>query len=661
MIPLKTWEYIVARVRSEFPATVFMLEGLGGDVSITDALLAEANLDWAYSEIFQTYDRASFEWYLPQAIERGNKFGALVHFAETHDNDRLAKGGETYARMRVQLSALLSFQGAWGISNGVEWYATEKIDVHGKNDLRWGAPDNMVDLIARLNKILSTHPSFSGKTLLRMVTEGAGNVLAVMRDNLLLLANLDANSPAVVSWKNGCFDYPVGFDLVTGRAVKTAGSMASLASGEVLCLSPEEIDMDMPPLSFTDPDVGCFDESCHFHWVYPRDVERDVVVPGGEWVEVTAPSHFRLALTDPATGRTLRARRSVENRVVFRRPDYTGDGTMCRKLDLQLVVYLQGSPKRISSKLFIPPTAENAKMLLSLPACALRRDEGMRTILSNGAGACAQVRTAWGEIKSQYDAFLAANPDKEVPAERINIWTRTRCWLQREGYTREFNRFCESRFSADPAGRFAKWRFDVPCGMGRTTAFEFTLSIDEGVNRTRLEVMRVNAGSDDVKDSVRIVFRPDIEWRSFHASTKAYTGAENLFPESVTRKDENGFEFAPYGDKFIFTVENGVYHDEPQWIYGLAHPEEAARAQEPSGDVFSPGWVSADLKIGEKAVLCGEAVFDGEKPKATSSVEKLQSGDTLNLAEGLRQAMDLYIVRRNELKTVIAGYPWFLD
>jgi predicted glycogen debranching enzyme len=197
--------------------------------------------------------------------------------------------------------------------------------------------------------------------------------------------------------------------------------------------------------------------------------------------------------------------------------------------------------------------------------------------------------------------------------------------------------------------------------MGRTTAFEFTLSIDEGVNRTRLEVMRVNGGSDDVKDSVRIVFRPDIEWRSFHASTKAYTGAENLFPESVTRKDENGFEFAPYGDKFIFTVENGVYHDEPQWIYGLAHPEEAARAQEPSGDVFSPGWVSADLKIGEKAVLCGEAVFNGEKPKATSSVEKLQRGDTLNLAEGLRQAMDLYIVRRNELKTVIAGYPWFLD
>ena len=33
------------------------------------------------------------------------------------------------------LAALLSHQGAWGIANGVEWFATEKIDVHGKNDL----------------------------------------------------------------------------------------------------------------------------------------------------------------------------------------------------------------------------------------------------------------------------------------------------------------------------------------------------------------------------------------------------------------------------------------------------------------------------------------------------------------------------------------------
>ncbi|MBP5285152.1 MAG: glycogen debranching protein, partial [Kiritimatiellae bacterium] len=190
MIPAKTWEYIVARVREEYPDTVFMLEGLGGDLAVTDRLLAESGLDWAYSEIFQTYDRGGFDWYLPGAIARAEKYGALVHFAETHDNDRLAKGGETYARLRVQLAALLSWQGAWGIANGVEWFATEKIDVHGKNDLNWGAKNNMVDLVARLNFILATDSDFAGASHLEPIVRGEGNVLAVLRNSrVLVLAN----------------------------------------------------------------------------------------------------------------------------------------------------------------------------------------------------------------------------------------------------------------------------------------------------------------------------------------------------------------------------------------------------------------------------------------------------------------------------------------
>ena len=141
MIPAKTWEYIVARVREEYPDTVFMLEGLGGDLKVTDALLAEANLDWAYSEVFQTYDRGAFEWYLPSAIARSEKYGTLVHFAETHDNDRLAKKGECYARLRVQLAALLSWQGAWlnGIAPKRSMSMERTIFAGGRSATWWGS------------------------------------------------------------------------------------------------------------------------------------------------------------------------------------------------------------------------------------------------------------------------------------------------------------------------------------------------------------------------------------------------------------------------------------------------------------------------------------------------------------------------------------------
>ena len=675
MIPLKTWEYIVARVREEYPDTVFMLEGLGGELNVTDALLAEANLDWAYSEIFQTYDRGAFEWYLPQAIARSEKYGTLVHFAETHDNDRLAKGGECYARLRVQLAALLSWQGAWGIANGVEWYCCEKIDVHGKNGLNWGSSRNMVRLVSRLNYILAHSPAFRGASHLEVVTEGEGNTLAVSRDGLLVLANLDTSAPARIQWRRGAFDAPKGYDLVSRRIVSTENGVA-LVPGEVLCLYPvHSHSVEKALLEGKDAwasDDGSRQElpcrECRFHWSFPRDVNRIVCVPEDERVEVTAPSHFRMRIIDPATGRTIRVSRSGEgNRVEFITPHYKGDGTRCRELDFFMVVYAPGKSLRVHSKLMVPPRSRQAKAILTMEGDEIRRAPLSRTVLSNGAGAASQVRIGWGEVASQYDALLAANPNPNVPSDRLVLWTRTRCWLQREGYTRELDSRCVARFRADPAGRFARWDFHVPCGMGRDTAFAFELSLADGANAARLKVTRYDAGENDVGDQVRLVFRPDIEWRSFHSTTKAYAGAEEAFaPATRATPGGRGFEFAPYDGKFSMSVENGFYHHEPQWEYNVAHPEEAERGQDGSGDLFSPGWISADLKLGESVTMTGRlGDAKGAETYASDAVAPSASAiaprETLPVAEALRQSLDLFIVKRDDLKTVIAGYPWFLD
>ncbi len=675
MIPLKTWGYIVSRVREEYPDTVFMLEGLGGELKVTDALLAEANLDWAYSEVFQTYDRGSFEWYLPQAIARSEKYGTLVHFAETHDNDRLAKSGECYARLRVQLAALLSWQGAWGIANGVEWYCREKIDVHGKNDLNWGATRNMVSLIARLNYILAHSPSFRGETHLEVVTEGEGNTLAVARDGMLVIANLDTTAPARVQWKKSAFDAKRGYDLVTRRLVSTANGVA-LVPGEVMCLYPVKSLAVETALSkgkevWAEPQVPVnkpVKNKCRFHWRFPLDANRIVCVPENERVEVSAEHHFRMRIIDPATGRTLRVSRSGSgHRVEFITPHYKGDGTRCRELDFFIIVYSPGRSKRVHSKFMVPPRSRQAKVKLTMEGDEIRHAPHSRTVLSNGAGAAAQVRLGWGEIASQYDALLAANPNPNVPSDRLVLWTRTRCWLQREGYTRELDSQCISRFRADPAGRFARWDFHVPCGMGRDTAFAFELSLADGANAARLKVTRFNAGDYDVGDQVRLVFRPDIEWRSFHSSTKAYAGAEKAFASaSRPLPDGKGFVFKPYDDKFTMSIENGHYHHEPQWEYNIPHPEEAARGQDGTGDLFSPGWISADMKLGESVTMTGRLgdasqyeIFasDGATPPANAPVPC----ETLPVVEALRQSLDLFIVKRDDLKTVIAGYPWFLD
>ena len=626
MIPAKTWEYIVARVREEYPDTVFMLEGLGGDLKITDSLLAEANLDWAYSEVFQTYDRGQFEWYLPAAIERSEKFGTLVHFAETHDNDRLAKKGEVYARLRVQLAALLSWQGAWGIANGVEWYSREKIDVHGRNDLNWGAENNMVDMIARLNRVLATNPAFFGSSHLEVITRGEGNTLAVLRTasngvKALVLANLDCENGAEIKWDR----------------TKFPGSKAVvLAPGEVKLLDEEvatTADSPKPVVS---------EKKAQFHIVMPRDLGRIAVVPENQSVEISAPHHFRFELVDPENGRTIRGGRSGEgNKFVFSAPHYHGSGSECRKLTIKITIYYPDFSKRSEAVLMVPPRSRTAKMKIAFTGQEVRKHPEYRTVLSNGAGASTQLRLGWGMILSQYDSVLSANPDPDVPSDRQVLWTRTRCWLQREGYARELDAECTTAFAADPSGKCARWDFKVPCGMGKTASFAFEIALAEGQNAARLRVVRYAGSDNDVEDQVRLVFRPDIENRSFHSTTKAYVVEKN------------------FSSPIEFECRGCVMHEEAQWTYNVAHPEEAERGQESCGDLFSPGWISADLKIGGEMTIVGS--WSAKNPVFHDAAYQIPNVGSMSIGEGLRRSMELFIVKRDSLKTVIAGYPWFLD
>ena len=635
-----------------------MLEGLGGDLAITDRLLAESGLDWAYSEIFQTYNRDEFERYLPGAIARSQKFGTLVHFAETHDNDRLAKGGEVYARLRVQLAALLSWQGAWGIANGVEWYCREKIDVHGRNDLNWGASDNMVELIARLNSVLAVHPSFAGAARLEMVTEGGGNVIAIVRrsenapdvsGDILVLANLDCSAPAFVGWKREAFPFSEVFDLVSGRRIMLAGTL-QLAPGETLCLCEKPLEAFAENAEA--PEVG---EKTVFHVVMPRDSKREICIPGGERFEVSAEGSFRVRIVDE-DGRTLQVARSRGNRALLTAPEHSGSPSRCRRLKLEAALYSCGASSSAATELLIPPRSKKACALLALDGKAVRENPYMRTVLSNGAGSSAQMRLGWGEIRSQYDAILAANPSKTVPSDRLNVWTRVRAWLQCDGYVRALDSRCVSRFTADPAGRFAKWDFTVPCGMGTEASFSFTVALAEGESAAKLTAVRNAAKERECNAKVRLVFRPDVEWRSFHSTTKAYLGPERDFPAAAKARG-NGFVFGFGADEFVFSVEGGEYRHEGEWSYGVSHEEEALRGQEGSGDLFSPGWIGADMEIGGKVEMTGAFNRAGR----LDFPEPPPLPPSLPLADALKRAMELFIVRRDDLKTVIAGYPWFLD
>jgi hypothetical protein len=160
MIPLPAWQYVVARVRTEFPECVFLLEGLGGAWEVTERLLCEGGMQWAYSELFQCFAPRHVAEYLDHALPQSERVGLLVHFSETHDNDRLAARGARWSTLRNRLCALASVSGGFGFSAGVEWLCAEKLDVSEAHTLSWGAEPNLVAELGRLNRLLADHPCF---------------------------------------------------------------------------------------------------------------------------------------------------------------------------------------------------------------------------------------------------------------------------------------------------------------------------------------------------------------------------------------------------------------------------------------------------------------------------------------------------------------------
>ena len=730
MLPGEAWEYIIARVRLEYPDTVFLLEGLGGKLEVVDSLLADANLDWAYSELFQNEDRSRIESYLPAALESSRTAGRLIHFAETHDNNRLAATSPAYARMRTALAALGSMDGGFGITGGVEWYATDKVDVHEAPPINWGNPVNQVDAIARLNVMLEAHPCFHPGTDIRLIQQDGGNVLAVRRTardgrtRLLALINLGAE-PDTVRWNTG--DWPVPddglTDLLGGGPVRPAvsGSMAAcrLAPYGVLCLTPVAGEMSLldaagsrrmtapvalvhrrlrakalelhaylkglADISDLDPDAmagALADDPAAFcarlastgsmpalvRWVWPRDVRRVVMVPPGHLLYVRVPVRFRVRWSCGElawrTEESLPA--SGGDHFALLVPPGAGRDQTTAECTLDLTVFAADGVVHETASLLCLDRWDRVSVPFDLTAEAVAKADAC-AICTNGRGALSQVRGRWGAVSSQYDALLAANLHPGVPVDRHVCFTVCRAWLVYRGYSHAITINCLDRFSTGADGG-VRWVFSVPAGNGRCVRLDIRLRMIAGSNAIRLEFVRRRlAGEPDGMDDgcpVRLILRPDIEDRNFHTKTKAFTGPEQAWRHAVERRTD-GFVFRPAGDRsLVLGMTPGRFVWEPEWRYMVAHPVEADRGLDGCSDLFSPGYFECNLRGGERAELSAAMMTGRDDPPVEDVVSLTadpEGDEPVSLDRALIRSIRDFIVRRDQSRTVIAGYPWFLD
>ena len=732
MIPLNAWRYIIASVRKQYPDTIFLLEGLGGKISVTRELLNLGNFNWAYSELFQNYTRSQIEKYLPEAFDISETDGITIHFAETHDNNRLASRSKTYAKMRTALNALCSPNGAFAFANGVEWYATEKINVHDATGLNWNAAGNQVEHIRKLGLLLRNHPAFYDQTQIKWAHHGDGEFIALSRHHLpsgkklLIVVNLDDQNSVKASWdidKSG-IKGNVLKDLITGKdvAVQKSKNLAAcfLEPGEALCLSeiPKELELvnqvgsdpfeiphrirhqllcakaldifrvyndtegyenfdlyDAALKLATDPVQFCRSlnpksrESCLVIWKWPRDRKRIVMVPPNHFLAVFSEKPFRARIMDKDF--CIRQEYSIKGAdgsffAIFTPisppPDFT-------RYSIHLTIFSQTPAQHIQAPLlFIPGTSD---VVVKRQFSRKDMPAGSHLYLdTNRRGGMLRADIRWGEIQSKYDAVLAGNLSPDYPTDRWMMLTRCRAWLVYQDYSQEICFDCFDSFSYDYQDR-ARWRFHVPSGQGEHVVLDIFMKMIHGENTVQIHFHRCSSSDTEGRlpdpASVKLIVRPDIEDRNFHETTKAYLGPETLWPQAVEMQ-QKGFVFTPQAQhRLKMEISTGAFFFAPEWTYMVYHPLEAQRGLDPHSDLFSPGYFKGDLSGGDTLCLTAKIETDfsntSENPIniASYSPASFRESGEQDPVSALMDALEHYIVHREKLYSIIAGYPWFLD
>ncbi len=753
MVPVPAWQYIVARVQQEYPESIFLLEGLGGAWEATEALLTEGGMQWAYSELFQNYSGPEVARYLEHCSGKSRTVGLLVHYSETHDNQRLAARSRAWSLLRNRLCALTSVSGGFGFTCGVEWQATEKINVHGNTGLAWDNPENLVPELARLNQLLVHHPCFfDGARLTRLGTE-ASPVLALQRDSeegkdtVLVLVNtgveqsasltlagemiemLKSNgagvqNPASGSESSGGRQLADWLDLLGQRPpeMKTSAKgevTIKLGAGAAYCLAPSSVprglhgeayrraraqaawglgalNQRLPAESLGDfdwRDLAAAVDASPFNFLaaiaqpsatphsalrtphanlFPRvviwtlpDVRRVTLVPPGHWLllQNNAPFRAALKLQDGTPVQNLESIAVSDGHVVCFAPRQTA-----AEASLLLERYAETEPHVQAALRFLPPEP-------SLPPHAPGSAD--LVLLTNGRGGMARMGVDLGRISSKYDCVLGANLHPTLPVDRHILAKRLRVWIAADGFISPLDFRCLDSFQAGPP---AIWNFVANAGDGRTVEIRMTADMLEGRNTTVFHFSRPSASQAIGKQlpadaDVRLTVRLDIEDRNFHWETKRNGGADHHFSTNLHALDsapgakpKPGFSFTPAADRLLRVFsDSGEYYPQPEWSENLPHPVEQSRGQVGTGDAFSPGWFDLPLPKGASTLLVVTAeTTDPDKDELESSNSRVGTNRAAfaeddAFGQQLLRAARSFVVQRDSGKTVIAGYPWFLD
>jgi len=430
----------------------------------------------------------------------------------------------------------------------------------------------------------------------------------------------------------------------------------------------------------------------------PSDARKTTPIPPDHWLLLSHSAPFRATLAaagianhaDPApSSEPLEHAESVElnglhwaafpphtSTLAFRKIPRLGS------FSLRFDAFSASLQITTAPLLFLPASACH-EPAASLPLHPRGSDPASPIVLlANGRGGMARLCVDLGEVKSKYDCVLGANLHPSLPVDRHIFAKRLRAWADASGFITPLNAANLAAFHPGPP---ARWQFAAIAGDGRTVSIEMLADLLEGQNTTVFCFRQLAPTHPAIP--VRLILRLDLEDRNFHTETRHSGAADHHFNAHLRplRKtaEPAGFAFTPAPDRELRAyVDAGAYHPEPEWSHNLPHSVEATRGQPAQGDAFSPGWFEIPLSSSEPArlIVTSEptdpshsllARFAEDRRAANAralqkaTLEKAALIDSADSSHSFPQQLALatraFLARRDQFKTVIAGYPWFLD
>ncbi len=187
----------------------------------------------------------------------------------------------------------------------------------------------------------------------------------------------------------------------------------------------------------------------------------------------------------------------------------------------------------------------------------------------------------------------------------------------------------------------------------------------QGENTTVI-TYRARSLQGQLPASLKLEINPLIAFRDFHATTHENSGI-NPHLETVS----GSVSITPYQGLPTLHLAHNAFEIAPagNWYRDFEYAKEKERGLEYREDLFSPLTATFRLSAAENAVIIAStvvhdasessALLRGEVARREQIAASAPFSDALTRA--LTSAADQFIVKRGELQTVIAGYPWFGD